>query len=85
MVTVVGLHCPVRVNGNGCWTTLSCARECLTFFAAANGIYFKITREGQLHVPDELKHHFARISSEINQFSWKMEAVGPRPIVVPAA
>jgi hypothetical protein len=41
--------------------------------------------ERQLNVADELKRHFAGISSEINRVSWKLEAFGPRPVVEAAA
>jgi len=41
--------------------------------------------EEQLNVADGLKRHFAGISNEINRVSWKLEAFGPRPVVVAAA
>jgi hypothetical protein len=41
--------------------------------------------ETQLNVADELKHNFAEISGEISRISWKLEAFGPRPVVVAAA
>jgi hypothetical protein len=58
----------------------------LPFSAGPNEICLKAMREeGQLNVADELERHFAGISSEINRVSWKVEAFGPRPVVVAAA